>query len=52
MSDFLPAFEDLLVQIRKRGFKADSKYINYLYQDLQDFPKRANSMFKFYGVIR
>ena len=48
--EFVNRFEDLLVQIRRRGFKADTAYINYLYQELQDFPKRADAMFKFYGV--
>lgn len=48
--DFINRFEDLLIQIRRRGFKADSTYINYLYQDLQEFPLRADAMFKFYGV--
>jgi hypothetical protein len=52
MSDFLPAFEDLLVHIRRRGFKTDTVYIKYLYQDLMDYPKRANMIFNFYGVIR
>jgi hypothetical protein len=52
MSDYINAFEDLLVQIRRRGFKTDSVYINYLFQDLQDHPIRANSMFNYYGVIR
>lgn len=50
MQDFINRFEDLLVQIRRRGFKTDSTFINYLYQDLQDYPIRANAMFNYYGV--
>lgn len=48
--DFINRFEDLLVQIRRRGFKTTSEYINYLYQDLQDYPIRADVMFNYYGV--
>ena len=50
MQDFINRFEDLLVQIRRRGFKTDTAFINYLYQDLQDFPVRAAAMFNYYGV--
>lgn len=48
--DFIHRFEDLLVQIRRRGFKTSSEYINYLYQDLSHYPVRAETFFKYYGV--
>lgn len=50
MSDFISKFEDLLVQLRRRGFKTTTEYINYLFTDLQSHSERANVMFKFYGV--
>lgn len=49
--DFINRFEDLLVQIRRRGFKTPREYIDYLYTDLQNHSVRANAMFNYYGVL-
>lgn len=50
MDQFLRSFEELLIELRKRGFKTSSEYINYLYADLKDYPNRAHTLFKYYGV--
>lgn len=50
MSEYLHAFENLLDKLRRRGFKTDSIYINYLYEELSQNNLRAQAMFAYYGV--